>query len=149
MRLKRLIARHADAISRARRAGLTWDEIGARLGVSGETIRKAYARTRPAMFSGRLVPEDRLPLPDFPSNPVQNAPRADSQGGDKLRALIEAGPDPTRGLQHLVLSRFKDIAKARSHLRRWDEIADALDLHGKGKALSSAFSKVRRGLIKE
>ena len=70
---------------------------------------------------------------------------------DKLSELAEAGPDPTRGLQHLVLSRFADIAKARSRLRRWDEIAAAMDMPGreKAKALSSAFSKVKKGIAEK
>ena len=68
---------------------------------------------------------------------------------DKLFLLGESGPDPTRGLQHLVLSRFADITKARSRLRRWDEIAEALDMPGREKALSSAFSKVKKGIAEK
>ena len=68
---------------------------------------------------------------------------------DKLSELAASGPDPTRGLQHLVLSRFADVAKARSRLRRWDEIAEALDMPGRAKALSSAFSKVKKGIAEK
>lgn len=64
---------------------------------------------------------------------------------DKLRALIAAGPDPTKGLQHLVLSRFTDITKARrSGLRDWKEIAAALDMPGREKALAAAYARVKK-----
>ena len=63
---------------------------------------------------------------------------------DKLKTLIAAGPDPTRGLQNLVLSRFVDISRARADLREWPEIAAALDMPGRSKALAAAFSRVRR-----
>ena len=64
---------------------------------------------------------------------------------DKLRALIAAGPDPTRGLQHLVLSRFEDITKARrTGLRQWTEIATALNMPGREKALSAAYARVKK-----
>lgn len=64
---------------------------------------------------------------------------------DKLRALIAAGPDPTKGLQHLVLSRFMDITRARrSGLRNWKEIAAALDMPGREKALSAAYARVKK-----
>jgi hypothetical protein len=68
---------------------------------------------------------------------------------DKLQALVSAGPDPSRGLQHLALSRFADITLARAHLRRWDEIAKALDMPGREKALSVAFARVRKGIAEK
>ena len=63
---------------------------------------------------------------------------------DKLSALIAAGPDPTRGLQNLVLFRFMDIARARADLRQWPEIAEALNMPGRAKALAAAFSRVKK-----
>ena len=68
---------------------------------------------------------------------------------DKLGALIAAGPDRTRGLQNLVLTRFWDISKARAHLRQWGEIAIAMDMPGRGKALSEAFARVRKGVAEK
>ena len=174
MNLKRLMARaatHMDAITRARLAGLSWNEIGARLEVSGEAMRKAHARAQVAMDSGRLVPREQLPLPDQDSIPVSLAPqpchgisgRADSRrrttyrsptpmkriDHDKLQALVSAGPDPSKGLQNLVLSRFADITLARAHLRGWEEIANALDIPGREKALSVAFARVRKGIAEK
>lgn len=172
MSLKRLMARiaaHRDAITRARLAGLSWSEIGERMGAGGESMRKAYARAQMAMDSGRLLPLEQLPLPDQAPTPVPAAQhpqpcleisgRDDSQSGsptcvegmasDKLHTLVSAGPDPSKGLQHLVLSRFADITLARAHLRRWDEIANALDIPGREKALSVAFARVRKGIAEK
>ena len=67
MNLKRLTARVAgymDSITAARRAGMTWAEIGDRVGVPGEAARKAFARARAAVHAGRLVPLEQAPLPD-------------------------------------------------------------------------------------
>jgi hypothetical protein len=64
---------------------------------------------------------------------------------DKLQELIDAGPDPTRGLQNLVLFRFEAITIARSHLRRWEEIATVLDMPAsRAKALRAAYARVAK-----
>ena len=64
---------------------------------------------------------------------------------DKLQELIAAGPDPSRGLQNLVLFRFEAITIARSHLRRWEEIAPALDMPiSRAKALRAAYARVAK-----
>jgi hypothetical protein len=64
---------------------------------------------------------------------------------DKLSELVKAGPDPTRGLQHLVLSRFLDIKHARAHLRGWVEITTAMGLpETRHKSVAAAFYRVRR-----
>lgn len=44
---------------------------------------------------------------------------------------------------------FADITLARAHLRRWDEIAKALDMPGREKALSVAFARVRKGIAEK
>jgi hypothetical protein len=67
MQMKRLMARLAcyqQAIVAARQAGMTWMEIGDRMGVPGEAARKAFARATAAMQTGRLVPLEQAPLPD-------------------------------------------------------------------------------------
>ena len=64
---------------------------------------------------------------------------------DKLKDLLARGPDPTRGLRGLALSRYHDIAQARRQLWRWREIAESLDLDPtQGAALGEAFSRVAR-----
>lgn len=64
---------------------------------------------------------------------------------DKLQELLAAGVDPTRGLQNLVLARFREIGTLRARLRRWDEIAAALDLPAtRAKALRAAYARVGR-----
>ena len=64
---------------------------------------------------------------------------------DKLKELLTRGPDPTRGLRGLALSRYHDIAQARRQLWRWREIAESLDLlPTQGAALGEAFSRVAR-----
>jgi hypothetical protein len=67
MQMKRLMARmacHREAIALARQAGMTWAEIGERIGVPGEAARKAYARAQAAIQAGRLTPLEQTPLPD-------------------------------------------------------------------------------------
>ena len=69
MQMKRLMARmacHRKAIALARQAGMTWAEIGDRVGVPGEAARKAFARATAAMQTGRLVPLEQTPLPPDP-----------------------------------------------------------------------------------
>jgi hypothetical protein len=64
---------------------------------------------------------------------------------DKLQELVDAGPDPTRGLQHLVLTRFHLISRARARLRKWPEIAEALDMPAdRAKALAASFYRVAK-----
>lgn len=64
---------------------------------------------------------------------------------DKLQELLAAGVDPTRGLQNLVLAKFREIRTLRARLRRWEEIASALDLPvGRAKALRAAYARVGR-----
>lgn len=92
MRLRRLMARaaeHRDAITAARMAGWTWTEIGERLGVSGEAMRRAHARAQAAMQSGKLVPLEQTPLPDPPvtqaTAPVATVPRSASLSGPEKK----------------------------------------------------------------
>jgi hypothetical protein len=71
---------------------------------------------------------------------------------DKLQELLAAGVDPTRGLQNLVLAHFHTISALRARLRRWEEIAAALDLPAtRAKALRAAYArvgkKVRAGVL--
>ena len=66
IKLKRLqarAARHLEAVAAARQAGMTWAEIGERLEMPGEAARKAFARAKAAMQSGRLTPLEQAPLP--------------------------------------------------------------------------------------
>lgn len=65
---------------------------------------------------------------------------------DELTKLIEAGPDPARAIQHLVMSRFHDITAARQLARTWQEIARALGLEKQHKSLAAAYWRVRRGV---
>ena len=70
--LKRLQARaacHQEAIAAGRRAGMTWTEVGERLGMPGEAARKAFARATAAMQAGRLIPLEQAPLPEPPDAP--------------------------------------------------------------------------------
>ena len=74
---KRLMARmacHQQAVIAARLAGLSWGEIGARLGASGAATRKAYIRALAAMQSGKLVPLEQTPLPDPPMTQAITSP---------------------------------------------------------------------------
>lgn len=76
---QRLMARAAeyrDAIDAARLAGMTWTEIGERLGVSGAAMRKACARARASMEAGRLVPMQKVPLPELALKPDPMPPAA-------------------------------------------------------------------------
>lgn len=65
---------------------------------------------------------------------------------DELTRLIESGPDPTRALRHLVMTRFADITAARQLARSWREIAQTLRLEGRHKSLAAAYWRVRRGI---
>ena len=65
---------------------------------------------------------------------------------DGLTHLIEAGPDPTNELQHLVMTRFHDITAARQLARTWQEIARALGVEGRQVALAAAYWRVKRGI---
>ncbi len=70
IKLKRLqahMACHQVAVAAARQAGMTWTEIGERMGMPGEAARRAFARAQAAMRAGRLVPMEQVPLPDPPS----------------------------------------------------------------------------------
>ncbi len=72
IKLKRLQARMAAyqaAVVTARQAGMTWTEIGERLGMPGEAARKAFVRAQAAMQSGKLIPMEQAPLPDPPDLP--------------------------------------------------------------------------------
>ena len=67
MQMRRLMARmacHQAAIVAARQAGMTWAEIGERIGVPGEAARKAHARAQAAIQAGRLKPLEQTPLPE-------------------------------------------------------------------------------------
>ncbi len=67
MDLKRLTARvaaHADAITAAKQAGMTWKEIATVFEIpNGESARKASDRARRGIREGRIVPLAQLPLP--------------------------------------------------------------------------------------
>ena len=65
---------------------------------------------------------------------------------DELTRLIESGPDPTRALRHLVMTRFADITAARQLARSWREIAQTLQLAGRHKSLAAAYWRVKRGI---
>ncbi len=65
---------------------------------------------------------------------------------DDLTKLVEAGPNPARELQHLVMTRFTDITTARKMARTWQEIAATLGLTGRQKALAAAYWRVKRGV---
>ena len=67
MQMRRLMARmacHQAAIVAARQAGMTWAEIGERMGVPGEATRKAFSRAMAAIQAGRLTPLEQTPLPE-------------------------------------------------------------------------------------
>ncbi len=67
MDLKRLtarVARHMDAIMAAKGAGMTWGEVAALFNApSAEAMRKAFARARGGIETGRIVPIGQMPLP--------------------------------------------------------------------------------------
>lgn len=65
---------------------------------------------------------------------------------DELTQLIRSGPDPTRELQHLVMTRYHDITAARQLARSWGEIARTLQIEGRHKSLAAAYWRVRRGI---
>ena len=65
---------------------------------------------------------------------------------DELTQLIDAGPDPDRELQHLVMCRFDDITAARKLARSWRKIARALGIEARHKSLAAAYWRVRRGV---
>ena len=65
---------------------------------------------------------------------------------DGLTQLIDAGPDPTNELQHLVMTRFRDITAARQLARGWKEIARALGVEGRQIALAAAYWRVSRAV---
>ena len=74
---KRLVARmaqHHEAVIAARLAGLSWSEIGDRLGASGAATRKAHVRALAAMRAGKLVPLEQMPLPDPSARATQAVP---------------------------------------------------------------------------
>ncbi|UEO00462.1 hypothetical protein A9R16_003410 [Acidiferrobacter thiooxydans] len=73
-RLMARMARHQEAVIAARLAGLSWSEIGDRLGASGAATRKAHVRALAAMQSGKLVPLEQVPLPDPPMTQATPSP---------------------------------------------------------------------------
>ncbi len=94
MQMKRLMARMAcyqEAVAAARQAGMTWMEIGDRVGMPGEAARKAFARAVAAMQAGRLVPREQLPLPDPSARPAQAAPAP----GDTKKPVPIPGRHPS------------------------------------------------------
>jgi hypothetical protein len=110
IKLKRLqarAARHLEAVAAARQAGMTWAEIGERLEMPGEAARKAFARAKAAMQSGRLTPLEQAPLPEPPDPPpsVTQSPRAAAP----VRPVIS--PDAHRGETPAPIERkgFKRI----------------------------------------
>lgn len=114
MSLKRLMVRvatHRDAITKARMAGITWGEIGDRLGVSGAATRKAHARALAAMQSGRLVPREQLPLPDQSPISAPDAPhpqpcREISGHADFQVCTTDMRPDPIKSAPHFTLEQI-------------------------------------------
>lgn len=115
MSLKRLMARvatHRDAITKARMAGITWGEIGDRLGVSSAAARKAHVRALAAMQSGRLVPREQLPLPDqtptLTPDALHSQPcREISSRGDSEVRITDRGPDlMTAARPHFTLEQI-------------------------------------------
>ncbi|AWP24540.1 hypothetical protein C4901_15395 [Acidiferrobacter sp. SPIII_3] len=88
-RLMARMARHQEAVIAARLAGLSWNEIGERLGASGAATRKAFVRAQAAMQSGKLVPLEQTPLPDPPvtqaTAPVATVPRSASLSGPEKK----------------------------------------------------------------
>lgn len=108
--MKRLDARaaqHASAITAARAGGMTWAEIGARLGgISGRAARRAFARAQVAAGAGRLVTAEQAPLPDLP--PAQMAaPEARSGTGAAQPAAQRAKPAaPATGSNRQTTKEF-------------------------------------------
>jgi hypothetical protein len=80
-RLMARMARHQEAVIAARLAGLSWSEIGDRLGASGAATRKAHVRALAAMQSGKLVPMEQAPLPllDSPMTQAATSPVVPTQ----------------------------------------------------------------------
>ncbi len=75
-RLTARIAAHADAITVAKQAGMTWGEIATLFEINnGESARKAFERARKGIREGRIVPLAQLPLPiPTTTKPVGLAP---------------------------------------------------------------------------
>ena len=116
-----------------------WHRIARAMGVNPDSLRKLFLWTEAEIAAKRLeVPATLTARPA--------APLVGDAAQPKLLALIAAGPDPTRGLQNLVLARFDDIRAARALLWGWREIAEALGMPGRGKALSVAYARVRKGV---
>ncbi|MEB8486757.1 MULTISPECIES: hypothetical protein [Acidithiobacillus] len=68
---------------------------------------------------------------------------------DKLVDLIREGPDMRYAMKSVVLARYADIATARSLLRTWADIADALGFgKSRGKDLAGCFTRVAAGVKK-
>ena len=127
-----------NTIKELRAQKCPWHRIATSMGVNPDSLRKLYTWTAAEIVAKRLK------APAAPATPA--APLVGDAVQPKLLALIAAGPDPTRGLQNLVLARFNDISAARALLWGWKEIAEALGIPGRGKALSVSYTRVRKGV---
>lgn len=66
-----------------------------------------------------------------------------------LEDLVSKGPDPSRGLQEMVLAQFQLITAARANLRQWREIALEMGLDARRvPALCTAYKRLARRIEK-
>jgi hypothetical protein len=102
---KRLVARmahHHEAVIAARRAGLSWSEIGDLFGASGAATRKAHVRALAAMRAGKLVPLEQMPLP-LPKSlgPSPATPAISSSAGKTGTERGQSNKDFLASLEHI------------------------------------------------
>jgi hypothetical protein len=101
------MACHQEAVVMARQAGMTWAEIGERMGVPGESARKAHVRALAAMQSGKLVPLEQVPLPDPPMTPAATSPVVMTQEvATAQRPASLPAPEKKKADESDFMSRF-------------------------------------------
>ncbi len=61
-----------------------------------------------------------------------------------LKKLIELGSKPRRGVPGVILAHFSEITEARELGWTWRDIAGAMGRSGEEKAMSTAFSRIKK-----
>lgn len=66
-----------------------------------------------------------------------------------LEDLVAKGPDPSRGLQEMVLAQFQLITAARANLRQWREVALEMGMDARRvPALCTAYKRLAKKIEK-
>jgi hypothetical protein len=96
-RLTPRVARHADAIARARGEGVTWRELATVFSTTADALRTAYGRARDGIERGRYIVQ-QLPLPEPQAAPVADAGKTPRPASDRSPAKPSmAGLPPVPG----------------------------------------------------